>query len=741
MSRFVLTAGTATAQKPGMTSPPDTVRVLLPVPALGVLDYAAGETLLLPGSLVTVPLGPRQLTGVVWDAPAKPGKPVAAAKLKPVSHVLDVPPMRKPLRDLVGWVSDYYLSPLGAVLRMALPGSAAAAPAKMQRQYRMTGIMPPGVSPRRAAALLALTGLQGTSAALAKQSGVSAAIIKALVETGALEAIAVSADGPFTNPDPDHATVSLSADQRGAADQLRAAVTAHDSKPVLLEGVTGSGKTEVYFEAVAQALKNGGQVLVLLPEIAMTRQWFTRFRARFGGDPVEWHSDQPQAYRRRAWREIAEGRARVIVGARSALFLPFAALQLIVVDEEHEASFKQEDGVSYHARDIAVVRAHFEKCCIVLASATPSLESRTNARTGKYTYLTLPSRFGGAQLPTVTLVDLRKDPPPRGRWIAPALLEDLSSTLARGEQALLFLNRRGYAPVTLCRKCGERVTCPQCSAWLVEHKLTNKLQCHHCGFATPIPRTCTSCSAQDSLVPCGPGVERIAEEIAHVLPDARAVLVTSDTISSPAKAAALVSSVENGSINVLIGTQMATKGHHFPNLTCVGIIDADLGLNGGDLRAAERTFQQIVQASGRAGRAEKPGRVWVQTYQPDTALMGALQRADVAGFYAAESAARERTGVPPFGRYAALVVSGENHAHVQEAARALGKCAPGAPGIAVLGPAPAPLALLRGQHRMRLLLHASRSVNIQSVLRAWLHTAAWPKGVRVMVDVDPYSFL
>jgi primosomal protein N' (replication factor Y) (superfamily II helicase) len=745
MFRFALTGQCAAAQKHFMTAspdtPPETVRVLLPVPALGVLDYAAGPQLIPPGSLVEVPLGPRRLTGVVWDASARSAKPVAASKLKPVSQVLATPPMRKPLRDLIGWVSDYYLSPLGAVLRMALPGSAAGAPSRVQRQYRVTGNVPPGLSPRRAQALATLSGLQGSQTELARQAAVSPAVLKALIEAGALEAVEVSVDGPFKNPDPDHASVMLSDDQQAAADQLCKALTARTSKPVLLEGVTGSGKTEVYFEAVAQALKNQAQVLVLLPEIAMTRQWFTRFRARFGVDPVEWHSDQSPPYRRRAWREIAEGRARVIVGARSALFLPFARLQLIVVDEEHESSFKQEDGVSYHARDIAVVRAHFEKCCIVLASATPSLESRTNAKTGKYTYLTLPSRFGGAQLPDVTLIDLRKDPPPRSRWIAPALLDDLSKTLARGEQALLFLNRRGYAPVTLCRRCGERVTCPQCSAWLVEHKLTSKLQCHHCGFATPIPRTCTSCSAEDSLVPCGPGVERIAEEIAQVLPDARAVLVTSDTIGSPARAAALVESVENGSINVLIGTQLATKGHHFPNLTCVGIIDADLGLNGGDLRAAERTFQQIVQASGRAGRAEKPGRVWVQTYQPETALMRALQRADVAGFYAAESAARERTGVPPFGRYAAVIVAGQNLPQVQEAARTLGKCAPGAPGIAVLGPAPAPLAMLRGQHRMRLLLHVSRNVNIQSVLRAWLHAASWPTGVRVMVDVDPYSFL
>jgi primosomal protein N' (replication factor Y) (superfamily II helicase) len=720
--------------------PKDRLRVLLPVPALGPLDYRAVESPLPPGTLVEVPLGPRTLVGVVWDDGLGEAKVVAAAKLKPIRAALDQPPMPRALREMIEWVAAYYLSPPGAVLRMALPG-AAVAPAKMQRQYRTTGFLPNTLTAKRAEALQLLKGRQGTLAELATWAGVSSGVIKGLVDAGALEALEVMADGPFAAPDPDFMTVQLSPAQQSAADVLKSCVRRRISQPQLLDGVTGSGKTEVYFEAVAEALRSGGQVLVLLPEIAMTRQWFTRFAARFGVDPVEWHSDQPQAYRRRAWREIAAGRARVIVGARSALFLPFPDLQLIVVDEEHEASFKQEDSVTYNARDMAVVRASLEKCAVVLASATPSLETRANAVAGKYAHLSLPSRHGGAQLPDVRMIDLRKSPPPRGRWMAPALFDDVAQTLARGEQALLFLNRRGYAPVTVCRACGDRVTCPQCSAWLVEHKLTQKLQCHHCGFATPIPRICVSCQAEESLVPCGPGVERIAEEVKATLPDARVALVTSDTIFSPTRAAELVAAVESGEINLLIGTQLATKGHHFPDLTCVGIIDADLGLNGGDLRASERTFQQIVQASGRAGRAEKPGRVWVQTYQPETALMQALARTDLQGFYASETASRERAGAPPFGRYAAIIISGPVQHMVQDVARALGKSAPSAPGVAVLGPAPAPLALLRGQHRMRLLVHASRTVNIQTVLRGWLNAQTFPNAVRVSVDVDPYSFL
>lgn len=723
-----------------MTAHPKTVRVLLPVPALGPLDYAMGDHAMQPGSLVEVPLGPRRLVGVVWEAADAAAKPVPLAKLKPIAAVLDVPPMGKPLRELIGWVSSYYLSPLGAVLRMALPG-AAAAPVKTQRQYKPSGLLPNTLTARRADALRQLAGRQGSLSELAAWAGVSTGVIKGLFDAGALMALEAVVDCGFPEPDPDFADVRLSAEQATATRLLCAAVRSRTSKPHLLEGVTGSGKTEVYSEAIATALREGGQILVLLPEIAMTRQWFTRFEARFGVEPVAWHSDQTQAYRRRAWREISCGRARVIVGARSGLFLPFSNLQLMVVDEEHESSFKQEEGVSYHARDIAVVRASLEKCAIILASATPSLESRANAESGKYVHLTLPSRFGGAQMPEVRLIDLRHTPPPRGRWLAPLLFEDVARTLARGEQVLLFLNRRGYAPVTLCRACGERVTCPQCSAWLVDHKLTHKLQCHHCGFATPIPRSCAACQATDALVPCGPGVERIAEEIAQTLPEARTVLVTSDSINSPARAAALVDAVESGDVNMLIGTQLATKGHHFPNLTCVGIIDADLGLGGGDLRASERSFQQIVQAAGRAGRAEKPGRVWVQTYQPETALMQALANTDMAGFYASETAARARVGAPPFGRYAAVIVSGPHLSLVQEVAQAMGKSAPAAPGIAVLGPAPAPLAMLRGQHRMRLLVHASRTVTLQTVVRSWLAANSWPAAVRVSVDIDPYSFL
>ncbi|MGZ8283990.1 MAG: primosomal protein N', partial [Allosphingosinicella sp.] len=536
------------------------------------------------------------------------------------------------------------------------------------------------------------------------------------------------------------ARARLTPEQADAAAELLANM--HDGfSATLLDGVTGSGKTEVYFEAIAEALRRGRQTLVLLPEIALTEPFLKRFAARFGCDPVAWHSGLRQSQRRRAWRSIATGDARVVVGARSALCLPYRRLGLIVVDEAHEASFKQEEGVQYHARDVAVMRAKLEEIPVVLASATPAIETRHMVENGTYRELRLPDRFGGARLPDMATLDLIQDPPPRGRWLAPELVRELEANLAAGEQSLLFLNRRGYAPLTLCRHCGFRFQCPNCTAWMVEHRFTRRLACHHCGHVMPAPRACPECHEEDSLVACGPGVERIADEVQALFAEARTAVVTSDTIWSPAKAAEFVARMEAGELDIVIGTQLVTKGYHFPNLTLVGVVDADLGLSGGDLRAAERTFQQIRQVSGRAGRGEKPGRVLVQTHDPSARVMRALVDGDIDGFYAAETDARREAGMPPFGRLAAIIVSSEDQGEATEAARMIGRAAPAHDNMAVFGPAPAPLAMLRGRHRMRLLVHAARSVPVQDIVREWLGNLQWPRGVRVAVDVDPYSFL
>jgi primosomal protein N' (replication factor Y) len=718
------------------------VRVLLLNAALGPLDYRlpAGMTAP-PGTIVCAPLGPRQLTGVVWEPEALPAESVGDNRLRNLLAVHDAPPLPPPLRRLIEWTADYYLAPPAAVLRMALPSASALDGARTVLEYRATGLVPERLTPQRAQALARIGPRQGLVRELALVAGVSDGVIRGLVKAGAIAPVEVSIDTPFAPADPAHAPPDLSTGQAAAAARLVAAVQARAFQPFLLHGVTGSGKTEVYFEAVAEALRQRRQVLVLLPEIALTEPFLKRFARRFGAAPVAWHSDLRQSQRRRAWRAIAAGEAQVVVGARSALFLPYRDLGLIVVDEAHETSFKQEEGVPYHARDVAVMRGRFEEIPVVLASATPAIETRHQVELGRYEELTLPARFGGAQLPEIRAVDLLADPPPRGQWLAPTLVRAIEETLGRGEQTLLFLNRRGYAPLTLCRSCGHRFQCPNCTAWLVEHRLVRRLQCHHCGLIAQPPAQCPECKAEDSLVACGPGVERIADEVAALFPDAPRAIVTSDTLWSPAKAAEFVARMEANEIAVVIGTQLVTKGYHFPNLTLVGVVDADLGLSGGDLRAAERTFQQIAQVAGRAGRGARPGQVFVQTHDPRAPVIEALVRADADGFYAAETEARRLAGAPPFGRLAAIIVSSEQAEAALATARAIGRAAPEVPDMLVFGPAPAPLAMLRGRHRHRLLVHAARTLDVQGVIRAWLGGLDWPNAVRVAVDIDPYSFL
>ena len=717
-------------------------RVIVMNSALGPLDYRVPRGMEVePGSIVVAPLGPRQLLGVAWEPERLATEEVGDNRLRNLLGVADAPPIPAPLRRLVEWTADYYLAPLAAVLRMALSSTSALEGGKTIVEYRATGEAPERMTAQREQALERIGDRQGLIRELATIADVSEGVIRGLVKTGALEGIAVDLDSPYPEPDPDHAPPELTKDQAYAAGILQASVAAKDFEPFLLDGVTGSGKTEVYLEGVAEALREGKQALVLLPEIALTEPFLKRFHARFGVEPVAWHSGLRQSQRRRAWRQIAAGQAKVVVGARSALFLPYPKLGLIVVDEAHETSFKQEDGVHYHARDVAVMRGRFEGCPVVLASATPAIETRHQVELGRYRELKLPGRYGKAELPAIEAIDLLADPPERGRWIAPRLVRAIDETLERGEQVLLFLNRRGYAPLTLCRTCGHRFQCPNCTAWMVEHRLLRRLACHHCGHVIPTPRACPECESEDSLVACGPGVERIADEARALFPDAKIAIVTSDTIWSPAKAAEFVGRMEAGDIDIVVGTQLVTKGYHFPNLTLVGVIDADLGLEGGDLRAAERTFQQIMQVAGRAGRGEKPGTVLVQTHAPKARVIEALVSGDAEAFYAAETEARRDADAPPFGRFAAIVVSSEDKAAADETARVIARAAPKAEGMDVFGPAPAPLAMLRGRHRFRLLVHATRQLDVQDVIRDWLGALDWPAKVRVAVDVDPYNFL
>ncbi|WP_373486435.1 primosomal protein N' [Blastomonas sp.] len=718
------------------------VRVLLFNSAIGPLDYSVPDGMALPaGAVVSVPLGPRRIDGIVWDGDSDAGDVVDSAKLRPVLAVHDVPPIAQPLRRLIAWTADYYLAHPAAVARMTLPTGSVLGSGRSLTEYRLSGPPPARLTPQRAMVYDTLGDAQASVRELAALAGVSEGVIRSLVQAGHMQAVEVTMDRPYPRPDPDYLAPQLNPEQRAAADRLIGSVKSEEATPFLLDGVTGSGKTEVYFEAMAEALRQDRQILLLLPEIALTQPFLARIEARFGATPVAWHSGLKQSERRRAWHAIGTGDGRIIVGARSALFLPYAQLGLIVVDEAHETSFKQEDGVRYNARDVAVMRGQFEQCPVVLSSATPALESRVMADAGRYEALVLEHRFGGATLPDIALIDLTKHPPARGHWLAPPLVAAMQARLQRGEQSLLFLNRRGYAPLTLCRNCGHRFKCPNCTAWMVDHRLSGRLACHHCGHGDPRPAACPQCGEADSLVACGPGVERIADEVAALFPAARTAIVTSDTIWSPQKAAEFVASVENRLIDVIIGTQLVTKGYHFPELTLVGVVDADIGLEGGDLRAGERTFQQIAQVAGRAGRAAKPGQVFLQTHHPDAPVIDALVRGDREAFYAAETQARRDAGVPPFGRLAAIIISSEDQNEARDTARQIRASAPELDGFQVYGPAPAPLSLLRGRYRFRLLVHARRTVEMQRIIRQWLGPERLPPGARLAVDVDPYSFV
>ena len=717
------------------------VQVLLPLPLPGAFDYRVPPAIeVAPGSFVSVPFGRRDAIGVVWSEDGSGEVP--EEKLKDIQARLDPAVLPETTRRFVDWVATYTLSSPGSVLRMAMSVPTALEPPKPRVAYRAMADIPEirMTAARRRVLDIAADGMPRAAMDFAREAGVGTGVVIGLATAGALERIDLP-ERPPPRPDPDAPALTLSAEQSASADSLIDLVAADDFSVTLLAGVTGAGKTEVYFEAIAEALRRGKQVLVLLPEIALTGQWLQRFERRFGAPPLQWHSDLTQLQRRRAWRAAAEGTGSVFVGARSALYLPYADLGLIVVDEEHDGSFKQEDGVAYHARDMAVVRATIEEAPIVLVSATPSLETVVNVERERYGRLHLPSRHSAAGLPTVSVIDLRKDMPPRQSWISPPLRTALAETVEAGEQALLFLNRRGYAPLTLCRSCGHRLECPNCTAWLVEHRLARRLECHHCGYTAPQPEQCPACEAEGSFVACGPGVERLAEEVLSLLPEVRLATLTSDSAHGPAAFEALLKRVHDHEVDVLIGTQIVAKGHHFPMLTLVGVVDADLGLTGGDLRAAERTYQLLHQVAGRAGRADHPGRALLQTYNPDHPVISALAEGERDAFLEKEAAEREAGGWPPFGRLAAVIVSSPREDQADSVCRELARRAPRDDRVRILGPAPAPLARLRGRHRRRFLVKAARGFPLQRMLRGWLSEVRLPGSVRLQVDVDPYSFI
>ncbi len=718
------------------------VGVLTAQPLDRVLDYRAPEGGCFAGAFVEVPLGPRRVLGVVWGPGRGDWDP---EKVRSVIRVLDAVPMREEMQEFLTRVAEYTLTPMPAMLRLATRSPGLGDPPSMRKIHRRGAGRPDRETDARRRVIEALDaygGLAFTLGELAEAAGVSTSVVKGLVKLGVVLEEDSPRDLPYPQLDPDRAGVDLAPDQAAAAERLRAGVRAGVYGTTLLKGVTGSGKTEVYLEAVAECLRRGRQALVLLPEIALTAEFLKRVEARFGAAPAEWHSGVTMTERRRAWRMVGEGGAQLVVGARSALFLPYRDLGLIVVDEEHDTSYKQEDGVLYSARDMAVLRASICGAQVVLASATPSLESWANAEAGKYAKLELTSRFGEAELPEMRAIDMRGEDLPGNRWISPSLQGAVEARLAAGEQALLFLNRRGYAPVTICRACGHQIGCEHCDARMVEHRFLKRLVCHQCGETRPMPAACPSCAAEERLAPVGPGVERLHEEAAALFPGARIAVLSSDLYGSARALKAQIEAIAAGGADIVIGTQIVAKGHNFPLLTLVGVIDADLGLQGSDLRAAERTFQLMRQVAGRAGRTGRRGEALLQTYQPEHAVIRAILSGDEEGFWRAEAAERRAAGVPPYGRLAGIVLSSPDVQAVFDLGRALAfNDAPlRAVGAQVYGPAPAPIARIRGRHRVRLLVKAAKGVPLQPALARWVAQVKLPANLRLSIDIDPQSF-
>ena len=718
------------------------VSVLTTQPIDRLLDYKAPKEGVKLGSFVEVPLGPRKVIGVVWCE----GKgDFDKNKIRTISNRLDVPEMQPKMMEFLFRAGQYTLTPMNGMLKLATRAPGLANPPSMKTVYIKGDAEADRMTPARERVLNTLrdtTDMQFTAKELTESAKVSISVIKGLVLQGAVLELESPRDLPYAQLDPFSPSQKLTFDQKAAGEILRKNIRLNEYNTTLLRGVTGSGKTEVYLEAVSECLSLGKQALILIPEIALTVEFLDRLKKRFGEKPAQWHSGVTMTEKRRCWRMVAEAKAQVVVGARSSLYLPFKNLGLIVVDEEHDISYKQEDGVLYSARDMAVMRASIEQASVVLASATPSLETWANADIGKYNRVDLTERFGDARIPEILAIDMRDQPMERNSWISPHLKNEVELRLERGEQSLLFLNRRGYAPITVCRKCGDQVGCEQCDARMVEHRFHGYLMCHQCGDTKEMPNVCPSCSEVDCLTAVGPGVERLAEEAQEKFPNSKISVLSSDMLISAQALKRRIKEIALGDADIIIGTQLVAKGHNFPLLTLVGVIDSDLALMGGDLRAAERTFQLMRQVAGRAGRADKKGIAFLQTHQPEHSVIKAILKGDEEEFWESEAQQRRLNNMPPFGRLAGIILKGPNLNDVFNLANDMVKNAHilNLINAQIYGPAPAPIARVRGNHRVRILVKASKETMLQNSLMKWKNSFKIPKDIQVTIDIDPQSF-
>jgi len=718
------------------------VSVLTTQPIDRLLDYKAPKEGVKLGSFVEVPLGPRKVIGVVWCE----GKgDFDKNKIRTISNRLDVPEMQPKMMEFLSRAGQYTLTPMNGMLKLATRAPGLANPPSMKTVYIKGDAEVDRMTPARERVLNTLrdtTDMQFTAKELTESAKVSISVIKGLVLQGAVLELESPRDLPYAQLDPFSPSQKLTFDQKAAGEILRKNIRLNEYNTTLLRGVTGSGKTEVYLEAVSECLSLGKQALILIPEIALTVEFLDRLKKRFGEKPAQWHSGVTMTEKRRCWRMVAEAKAQVVVGARSSLYLPFKNLGLIVVDEEHDISYKQEDGVLYSARDMAVMRASIEQASVVLASATPSLETWANADIGKYNRVDLTERFGDARIPEILAIDMRDQPMERNSWISPHLKNEVELRLERGEQSLLFLNRRGYAPITVCRKCGDQVGCEQCDARMVEHRFHGYLMCHQCGDTKEMPNVCPSCSEVDCLTAVGPGVERLAEEAQEKFPNSKISVLSSDMLISAQALKRRIKEIALGDADIIIGTQLVAKGHNFPLLTLVGVIDSDLALMGGDLRAAERTFQLMRQVAGRAGRADKKGIAFLQTHQPEHSVIKAILKGDEEEFWESEAQQRRLNNMPPFGRLAGIILKGPNLNDVFNLANDMVKNAHilNLINAQIYGPAPAPIARVRGNHRVLILVKASKETMLQNSLMKWKNSFKIPKDIQVTIDIDPQSF-